>query len=301
MICDSGCSNHVMSCHILRCDGSYLEDQDKWWLSGIYREVYLLRKAATAFIADYEVTQTLTFDETLSEKEVPVATVAALSFEVLVEGTLAPAPAPLGEEKISNSQLEVRVQLYEAASLRQQAQQKADSASQGTAVVSLSATLSADGSLPAPPSSSSSSTSVAQQLPRREVADTALLCSSVTTAATSASTSASAGATSGVLSSEPSASADTITPPPPVPSRVITLQGSLPTPRLWTAESPHLYTLVVSVHDLATGQVLDVESSRIGMREVRVGGAHNQLCVNRRAITIAGVNRHEFDSAQGNI
>jgi beta-galactosidase/beta-glucuronidase len=21
------------------CDGSYIEDQDKWWLSGIYREV----------------------------------------------------------------------------------------------------------------------------------------------------------------------------------------------------------------------------------------------------------------------
>ena len=24
------------------CDGSYIEDQDKWWLSGIYREVVLV-------------------------------------------------------------------------------------------------------------------------------------------------------------------------------------------------------------------------------------------------------------------
>jgi beta-galactosidase/beta-glucuronidase len=35
------------------CDGSYLEDQDKWWLSGIYREVYLICRPSV-FIADYE-------------------------------------------------------------------------------------------------------------------------------------------------------------------------------------------------------------------------------------------------------
>ena len=29
------------------CDGSYLEDQDMWWLSGIYRSVYLLHKPAS--------------------------------------------------------------------------------------------------------------------------------------------------------------------------------------------------------------------------------------------------------------
>lgn len=35
-------------------DGSYLEDQDMWWLSGIFRDVYLLPKAKT-HIADYQV------------------------------------------------------------------------------------------------------------------------------------------------------------------------------------------------------------------------------------------------------
>jgi beta-galactosidase/beta-glucuronidase len=35
------------------CDGSYLEDQDKWWLSGIYREVYLVCRPSI-FIADFE-------------------------------------------------------------------------------------------------------------------------------------------------------------------------------------------------------------------------------------------------------
>ncbi len=35
-------------------DGSYLEDQDMWWMSGIFRDVYLLGKAKT-HIADYQV------------------------------------------------------------------------------------------------------------------------------------------------------------------------------------------------------------------------------------------------------
>ena len=40
------------------CDGSYLEDQDMWNLSGIYRSVYLLSKPKT-HISDFRVTATL--------------------------------------------------------------------------------------------------------------------------------------------------------------------------------------------------------------------------------------------------
>lgn len=35
------------------CDGSYIEDQDKWWLSGIYRDVSLVMKPSLS-IYDYE-------------------------------------------------------------------------------------------------------------------------------------------------------------------------------------------------------------------------------------------------------
>ena len=41
-------------------DGSYLEDQDHWWLSGIHRDVFLLAKPLT-FISDYRVRTPLTF------------------------------------------------------------------------------------------------------------------------------------------------------------------------------------------------------------------------------------------------
>lgn len=40
------------------CDGSYLEDQDMWRMSGIYRDVTLLHKTATR-IADYQITPRL--------------------------------------------------------------------------------------------------------------------------------------------------------------------------------------------------------------------------------------------------
>ena len=50
----------AVTVQVLRwCDGSYLEDQDHWWLSGIHRDVWLYRKPA-AHIADYEAALHLT-------------------------------------------------------------------------------------------------------------------------------------------------------------------------------------------------------------------------------------------------
>ncbi|KAK3935848.1 glycoside hydrolase family 2 N-terminal-containing protein [Diplogelasinospora grovesii] len=37
------------------CDGTYIEDQDQWWLSGIFRDVHLLGFSATARIDDFSV------------------------------------------------------------------------------------------------------------------------------------------------------------------------------------------------------------------------------------------------------
>ncbi|WP_082926791.1 glycoside hydrolase family 2 TIM barrel-domain containing protein [Paenibacillus tuaregi] len=36
-------------------DGSYLEDQDMWWMSGIFRDVYLISEPAKLRVADYRV------------------------------------------------------------------------------------------------------------------------------------------------------------------------------------------------------------------------------------------------------
>ena len=42
-------------------DGSYLEDQDHWWLSGIHRDVYLLAKPRE-HMSDFFVTTPLELD-----------------------------------------------------------------------------------------------------------------------------------------------------------------------------------------------------------------------------------------------
>uniref|UniRef100_A0A7N0V4Z8 beta-galactosidase n=1 Tax=Kalanchoe fedtschenkoi TaxID=63787 RepID=A0A7N0V4Z8_KALFE len=68
------------------------------------------------------------------------------------------------------------------------------------------------------------------------------------------------------------------------------LTGSLKLPKLWSAEEPYLYTLVVILKD-ASGSVIDCESSQVGIRQVTK--APKQLLINGKPVMIRGVNRHE--------
>jgi beta-galactosidase len=53
---DRNDETYILACMVTRwSDASYLEDQDKWWLSGIYREVYIIKKPKVAFVQDYEI------------------------------------------------------------------------------------------------------------------------------------------------------------------------------------------------------------------------------------------------------
>jgi len=58
------------------CDGSYLEDQDMWRMSGIFRDVWLLHKPAT-HIRDFQVNTHLSADFRHAELEAYVAVVGA--------------------------------------------------------------------------------------------------------------------------------------------------------------------------------------------------------------------------------
>ncbi len=62
-------------------------------------------------------------------------------------------------------------------------------------------------------------------------------------------------------------------------------------PRLWTAETPELYTVLLVVQD-ASGQCLEAVCQRIGVRSV--GYEDGVLKLNGRPIKLKGVNRHEF-------
>lgn len=64
----------------------------------------------------------------------------------------------------------------------------------------------------------------------------------------------------------------------------------------WTAETPNLYTLFISLTD-AKGQLIEVIPQRIGFRTVEI--RNNNLLVNGKRIFIKGVNRHEHNAIQG--
>jgi beta-galactosidase len=59
----------------------------------------------------------------------------------------------------------------------------------------------------------------------------------------------------------------------------------------WSAESPTLYALIVSLID-SSGETLEVASIRLGFRKVEIRDRH--LLVNGQAIYIKGVDRNEF-------
>jgi len=69
-------------------------------------------------------------------------------------------------------------------------------------------------------------------------------------------------------------------------------------PRRWTAETPTLYTLLLTLSN-ADGEVLEVESARIGFRRVEV--RNGRLLVNGTPVVIKGVNRHEHDPITGHV
>ncbi|MEI7898709.1 MAG: glycoside hydrolase family 2 TIM barrel-domain containing protein [bacterium] len=67
-------------------------------------------------------------------------------------------------------------------------------------------------------------------------------------------------------------------------------------PRLWSAEQPHLYTLVLTLKD-ARGKTLASVPQKVGFRQIEA--KHSQLLVNGQPILIKGVNRHEMDPDHG--
>lgn len=67
-------------------------------------------------------------------------------------------------------------------------------------------------------------------------------------------------------------------------------------PKLWTAETPNLYTLLVMLKD-SKGEIIEVERCRVGFRSSEI--LNGQLCINGVPILIKGVDRHEHDPDDG--
>jgi beta-galactosidase len=78
----------------------------------------------------------------------------------------------------------------------------------------------------------------------------------------------------------------------------VAIRLTVPAPRRWTAETPHLYAMTLALVD-SGGQVIEAVGSRVGFRTVEIKGG--QLLVNGVPIYIKGVNRHEHDARTGHV
>lgn len=78
----------------------------------------------------------------------------------------------------------------------------------------------------------------------------------------------------------------------------VKLEGGVPNPAKWTAETPNLYTLLLTLKD-DRGNLIEATSVKIGFRKVEI--KDGQLLVNGERVLLKGVNLHEFNTNNGNV
>lgn len=76
------------------------------------------------------------------------------------------------------------------------------------------------------------------------------------------------------------------------------LKAEVREPKKWTAETPYLYTLKLSLVD-STGRAVERIDTRVGFRKVEI--KDGMMLVNGRQVRLRGVNRHEMDPLTGHV
>ena len=74
------------------------------------------------------------------------------------------------------------------------------------------------------------------------------------------------------------------------------MEAKVANPAKWTAETPYLYTLVLSLYD-AAGKCVEARSCKVGFREVKI--QDQQLLINGVPVKLYGVNRHDHSEFGG--
>ena len=76
----------------------------------------------------------------------------------------------------------------------------------------------------------------------------------------------------------------------------VTASASIKNPNKWTAETPYLYTLYLTLSD-PDGSLIEVIPQKVGFRKVEI--RDRQLLVNGQPVLIKGANRHDMDPDYG--
>ncbi len=77
----------------------------------------------------------------------------------------------------------------------------------------------------------------------------------------------------------------------------LSLDMDVTVPRLWSAETPNLYDLVLTLKD-GEGKTVDIRGSKVGFREVAIR-SDGALTINGKRMVFHGVNRHDFSPVNG--
>ncbi|MDR3060760.1 MAG: beta-galactosidase, partial [Dysgonamonadaceae bacterium] len=78
----------------------------------------------------------------------------------------------------------------------------------------------------------------------------------------------------------------------------ITFSGNVSSPLKWTAETPNLYNLLITLKD-DKGNIIESTSHKTGFRKMEI--KDGQVLVNGKKVYIKGVNLHEFNPYTGNV
>ncbi len=81
-------------------------------------------------------------------------------------------------------------------------------------------------------------------------------------------------------------------------NKSVSFSGEIIAPRLWTAETPNLYTLLLTLTN-QKGEIIEVTSHKIGFRNIAI--INGRLTINGKTIKIKGVNRHELHPKLGHV
>ena len=245
-------------------DGTYLEDQDMWWLSGIHRNIYIQFKPTT-HIADFYIKTPLEFETTTGSNDdknnimdgpAPVLKSARIEVEVDIRGFS-------DVTAIQNMKVKAKLHSWDVSELGKASGENCE------AVV--------------PPATAS--VNVGPILLEMEGTPVPLWT---------------AGDTSGCATPEEAGCAGRVT----LSADAMELHSkeggdSGDGPDLWSAESPVVYILILELVDAISGVTLEYEASQVGFRHAKLSNTSRNLLHNGRAVMLKGVNRHEHDPKRG--
>ena len=240
-------------------DGSYLEDQDMWRMSGIFRPVYLYSTAATR-IRDFTLRTDLDTN--------------------YCDAILQIKPELAAENNLSLSNWTVHAQLFDANNNPVLLTASSDTTNRIVKIKNKDKDKS-DSKADSTPKAKSKAK---EEKPKKKNAPVIFATTNLTRDADEI---LNADFSSKILDDRMAQRGE---------PKFAWLEATVKNPTKWTAETPNLYTLVLTLND-TKGNVVEADSCKIGFRKIEI--RDGCFLINGQPIKLRGVNRHEIDPDTG--